>query len=150
MIVCLVHSKTNFTIFLKLFRDAVFNSSEVSPTIEQIDQTFGATHPGVYDSDKKVFTLTFRGLSFEFPAETQFQVLHHYFHQSNLDFTKKLLLFSSQLMEEFVKNWAGSNSLPESLQEYLKCTFTLEALWQNVRPPLYHHRGTRRYITKRS
>ena len=57
------------------FRDAVFNSSEVSPTIEQVDQTFGATHPGVYDSDKKVFALTFRGLSFEFPAETQFQVL---------------------------------------------------------------------------
>ena len=56
------------------FRDAVFNSSEVSPTIEQVDQTFGATHPGVYDSDKKVFALTFRGLSFEFPAETQFQV----------------------------------------------------------------------------
>ena len=53
----------------------MFNSSEVSPTIEQIDQTFGATHPGVYDSEKKVFTLTFRGLSFEFPAETQFQVL---------------------------------------------------------------------------
>ena len=63
------------TFFLILYyRDAMFNSSEVSPTIEQIDQTFGATHPGVYDSEKKVFTLTFRGLSFEFPAETQFQV----------------------------------------------------------------------------
>ena len=59
---------------LKLkYSDVVFNSSEVSPTIEQIDQSFGATHPGVYDSDKHVFTLTFRGLSFEFPAETQFQ-----------------------------------------------------------------------------
>jgi len=59
---------------LKLkYSDTVFNSSEVSPTIEQIDQSFGATHPGVYDSDKQVFTLTFRGLSFEFPAETQFQ-----------------------------------------------------------------------------
>jgi hypothetical protein len=54
--------------------DGVFNSSEVSPTIEQIDQSFGATHPGVYDCDSKVFNLTFRGLSFEFPAETQFQV----------------------------------------------------------------------------
>ena len=63
---------TFFLIFY--YRDAMFNSSEVSPTIEQIDQTFGATHPGVYDSEKKVFTLTFRGLSFEFPAETQFQV----------------------------------------------------------------------------
>lgn len=51
----------------------VFNCPEVSPTIEQVDQTFGATHPGVYDEEKQVFTLTFRGLSFEFPAETQFQ-----------------------------------------------------------------------------
>jgi hypothetical protein len=59
---------------LKLkYSDGVFNSSEVSPTIEQIDQSFGATHPGVYDCDSKVFNLTFRGLSFEFPAETQFQ-----------------------------------------------------------------------------
>ena len=53
--------------------DVVFNCPEVSPTIEQIDHTFGATHPGVYDEEKQVFTLTFRGLSFEFPAETQFQ-----------------------------------------------------------------------------
>jgi len=59
---------------LKLkYSDVVFNCPEVSPTIEQIDQTFGATHPGVYDEEKQVFTLTFRGLSFEFPAETQFQ-----------------------------------------------------------------------------
>ena len=53
----------------------LFNCPEVSPSIEQIDQTFGATHPGVYDDEKRVFTLTFRGLAFEFPAETQFQVI---------------------------------------------------------------------------
>ena len=53
--------------------DVLFNCPEVSPTIEQIDQSFGATHPGVYDDDKRVFTLTFRGLSFEFPADTKFQ-----------------------------------------------------------------------------
>ena len=34
--------------------DVVFNCPEVSPTIEQIDQTFGATHPGVYDEEKQV------------------------------------------------------------------------------------------------
>ena len=58
-------------------------------TIEQIDQSFGATHPGVYDGEKQVFTLTFRGLSFEFPAQTQFQVVplnvlfieHHVFSE---------------------------------------------------------------------
>ena len=37
-------------------------------------QTFGATHPGVFDAQRRVFTLTFRGLSFEFHADTQFQV----------------------------------------------------------------------------
>ena len=55
------------------YSDMFFNSSEVSPTIEQIDQSFGATRPGVYDEERKRFTLTFRGLAFEFPAETKFQ-----------------------------------------------------------------------------
>ena len=73
-IICCIKTVFFKNYFFFHFRDAVFNSSEVSPTIEQVDQTFGATHPGVYDSDKKVFALTFRGLSFEFPAETQFQV----------------------------------------------------------------------------
>ena len=59
--------------------DVLFNCPEVSPTIEQIDQSFGATHPGVYDGEKQVFTLTFRGLSFEFPAQTQFQVFSRVF-----------------------------------------------------------------------
>jgi len=68
--VILVHDLS----LLKLkYSDVLFNCPEVSPTIEQIDQSFGATHPGVYDDDKRVFTLTFRGLSFEFPADTKFQ-----------------------------------------------------------------------------
>ncbi|CAB4061552.1 unnamed protein product [Lepeophtheirus salmonis] len=61
-----------FLIQLK-YGDHLFNCPEVTPTIEQIDQSFGATHPGVYDDEKKFFTLTFRGLSFEFPAGTEFQ-----------------------------------------------------------------------------
>ncbi|TRY61116.1 hypothetical protein TCAL_11074 [Tigriopus californicus] len=55
------------------YGDILFNCPEVAPTIEQIDQTFGATHPGVYDDEKQAFTLTFRGLAFEFPADTKFQ-----------------------------------------------------------------------------
>ena len=55
------------------YGDILFNCPDVSPTIEQIDQSFGATHPGVYDDDKRVFTLTFRGLTFEFPAKSPFQ-----------------------------------------------------------------------------
>ncbi|XP_023346757.1 UPF0183 protein CG7083 [Eurytemora carolleeae] len=53
--------------------DLLFNCPDVSPTIEQVDQSFGATRPGVYDAEKQIFTLTFRGLSFQFPAETGFQ-----------------------------------------------------------------------------
>jgi len=55
------------------YGDLLFNCPDVSPTIEQIDQSFGATRPGVYDQEKRRFTLTFRGLAFEFPAETKFQ-----------------------------------------------------------------------------
>lgn len=55
------------------YGELYFNCPDVSPTIEQIDQSFGATRPGVYDEEKKIFTLTFRGLAFEFPAETKFQ-----------------------------------------------------------------------------
>ena len=50
-----------------------FNSPEVLPSIEQIEHSFGATHPGVYDADKQLFVLNFRGLSFYFPVESKYQ-----------------------------------------------------------------------------
>ncbi|KAK3923140.1 UPF0183 protein [Frankliniella fusca] len=50
-----------------------FNSPEVPPSIQQIEHSFGATRPGVYDSEKQLFVLNFRGLSFCFPVETKFQ-----------------------------------------------------------------------------
>ncbi|XP_014663843.1 PREDICTED: UPF0183 protein C16orf70 homolog isoform X2 [Priapulus caudatus] len=50
-----------------------FASPQVPPTIEQIDQSFGATHPGVYDAALQLFVLNFRGLSFSFPIESKFQ-----------------------------------------------------------------------------
>lgn len=54
--------------------NTVFNSPEVIPTIDQIEHSFGATHPGVYDKEKQIFQLNFRGLSFSFPVESKFQV----------------------------------------------------------------------------
>lgn len=48
-----------------------FNSPEVLPSIEQIEHSFGATHPGVYDAEKQLFVLNFRGLSFYFPVESK-------------------------------------------------------------------------------
>lgn len=51
----------------------IFNSPEVIPSIEQIEHSFGATHPGVFDQEKQIFQLNFRGLSFSFPVESKFQ-----------------------------------------------------------------------------
>lgn len=45
-----------------------FNSPEVLPSIEQIEHSFGATHPGVYDSDKQVLfviILSYKNLNFD-------------------------------------------------------------------------------------
>ena len=51
-----------------------FNSPEVLPSIEQIEHSFGATHPGVYDSDKQVSSKTVNKLPliFFFPYCTIF------------------------------------------------------------------------------
>ncbi|CAG2060985.1 unnamed protein product, partial [Timema podura] len=59
----------------RIFVDSglAFNSAEVLPSIEQIEHSFGATHPGVYDTEKQLFVLNFRGLSFCFPVESKFQ-----------------------------------------------------------------------------
>uniref|UniRef100_A0A8D0AN25 Phagosome assembly factor 1 n=1 Tax=Sander lucioperca TaxID=283035 RepID=A0A8D0AN25_SANLU len=42
----------------------------IAPTIEQIDQSFGATHPGVYNAAEQLFHLNFRGLSFSFQLDS--------------------------------------------------------------------------------
>jgi hypothetical protein len=56
----------------------VFNSPKITPTVEQIDRCFGATRPGSYDMQRNLFGLNFRGLSFYFPVDSQYQP--HYSH----------------------------------------------------------------------
>ncbi|XP_055941085.1 phagosome assembly factor 1-like isoform X2 [Argiope bruennichi] len=51
----------------------VFCSPEVTPTLEQIDHSFGATHPGEYHSSQQVFVLNFRGLTFAFAIDPKLQ-----------------------------------------------------------------------------
>lgn len=43
------------------------------PTISVIEHSFGATHPGVYDNERKLFILNFRGVSFYFPVDAKYQ-----------------------------------------------------------------------------
>ncbi|KAF6023009.1 C16orf70 [Bugula neritina] len=48
-----------------------FNSPTVSPTIEQINQSFGSTTPctEIFDENKQRFVMNFRGLAFFFSAD---------------------------------------------------------------------------------
>ncbi|CAH4023406.1 PHAF1 protein CG7083 [Pieris brassicae] len=50
-----------------------FNSPEITPSIEQVEHCFGATHPGLYDSQRHLFALNFRGLTFYFPVDSKFE-----------------------------------------------------------------------------
>ncbi|GFS16241.1 UPF0183 protein C16orf70-like protein [Elysia marginata] len=55
-----------------------FNTPQVKPTIEQVDQSFGATHPGVYIAEKQLFVLNFRGLSFDFQINSTYENLEFF------------------------------------------------------------------------
>lgn len=110
----------------------VFNSSDVIPTIDQIDHSFGATHPGIYDPDNRIFVLNFRGLSFTFPVE-QASEPRYVRGLGSLQFTNgaspvasKMFIFSGSSMAE---------SLPPPLP--ISCFFShpylqsLEVIRQN-------------------
>nr|CAD7570684.1 unnamed protein product [Timema californicum] len=75
-----------------------FNSAEVLPSIEQIEHSFGATHPGVYDTEKQLFVLNFRGLSFCFPVESKFQNIFRHGNVFRLFFHFFLPLFIAGLL----------------------------------------------------
>jgi len=52
---------------------AYFNSPQVAPTIQQIDQSFGATHPAQFDDKHHMGVLSFRGITFLFPVEEEYE-----------------------------------------------------------------------------
>lgn len=70
--------------YFYLCSNTIFNSSEVLPTIQEIEQCFGATHPGIYDCEKQMFTLNFRGLSFCFDVDSKFQVEMNFISYVNI------------------------------------------------------------------
>ena len=53
---------------------AYFNSPEVQPTCDKIDQSFGATHPARFDEKHQMFDLSFLGITFLFPLDQQSDV----------------------------------------------------------------------------
>ena len=55
---------------------AYFNSPEVQPTCDRIDQSFGATKPAQFDERHHMFVLSFLGITFFFPVDHQYEVTH--------------------------------------------------------------------------
>ncbi|PRP82003.1 hypothetical protein PROFUN_10497 [Planoprotostelium fungivorum] len=54
----------------------VFNSSDRPPTLVNIYETFGPTHPGVYDPQNGIYSLHYPGLSFSFPIPKKYENLY--------------------------------------------------------------------------
>ncbi|KAJ3596424.1 hypothetical protein NHX12_002831 [Muraenolepis orangiensis] len=96
-----------------------FNSQAIAPTIEQIDQSFGATHPGVYNAAEQSFHLNFRGLSFSFQLDSwneapKYEIPHgamvkrmHIYTGNNLQDTRAPLMplacFLGNVFAEYVE-----------------------------------------------
>uniref|UniRef100_A0A5S6QAC6 Uncharacterized protein n=1 Tax=Trichuris muris TaxID=70415 RepID=A0A5S6QAC6_TRIMR len=75
----------------------LFSSPNDLPSIEKINQTFSATHPGVYDSSQRIYTLSWRGLSVLFPAASN--VTPYFAHGlSSLQFAEDCSLLVSKLI----------------------------------------------------
>uniref|UniRef100_A0A915HYQ0 Uncharacterized protein n=1 Tax=Romanomermis culicivorax TaxID=13658 RepID=A0A915HYQ0_ROMCU len=53
----------------------IFSVPYEKTTVEQVEQAFGATHPGTYDSSSQTYVLNWRGISFSFLAESNIQPL---------------------------------------------------------------------------
>lgn len=91
----------------------IFNSPEVIPSIEQIEHSFGATHPGVYDQDKQIFQLNFRGLSFSFPVESKFQV-------NNFKISALISIFVYLFIFHHFSAWLRSRTWVVTIPEWIK------------------------------
>ncbi|KAG5682430.1 hypothetical protein PVAND_011783 [Polypedilum vanderplanki] len=84
-----------------------FNSPEILPSIEQIENSFGSTHPAVYDASKNSFALNFRGLTFYFHVDnkTQANLGNHglsslHFGQGNSPVVSRMTLYCGNSFAE--------------------------------------------------
>ncbi|KAI6651559.1 hypothetical protein LOD99_5167 [Oopsacas minuta] len=49
-----------------IYSNRTFCSPQIQPTLDLVYQTFGATVPGVYNSDQNLLAINYRGISFHF------------------------------------------------------------------------------------
>ncbi|CAG0896462.1 unnamed protein product [Cyprideis torosa] len=100
--------------------DTVFNDCDVAPNIEMIDHAFGPTHPGVYDAERQLFTLSFRGLCFYFPVDAKYQP--QYAHGlGSFQFPNGA---SPNVVKLFIFSGSGSNLNQAEVPDIPLCCFT--------------------------
>lgn len=102
------------------------------PSIEQIENSFGSTHPAVYDAAKNSFALNFRGLTFYFHVDMKMQAnfashglgsLH--FGAGNSPVVTKMALYSGNKFQ-VINLSCQQIDQPEQIERisfYLKRTF---------------------------
>ncbi|XP_064467360.1 phagosome assembly factor 1-like [Ornithodoros turicata] len=104
-----------------------FCSPEILPTRQQIDDSFGATHPGVYDASQQMFVLNFRGLSFSFQADPKVQPKGGEDMTSSLHYPNGTSPMVSKMAIYYGNSLKDTKPPPLPLSCFHNCTF-LESL----------------------
>eukprot|EP01117_Protostelium_nocturnum_P018942 TRINITY_DN8044_c0_g1_i1.p1 TRINITY_DN8044_c0_g1~~TRINITY_DN8044_c0_g1_i1.p1 ORF type:complete len:378 (-),score=75.71 TRINITY_DN8044_c0_g1_i1:52-1185(-) len=58
------------------YSGTVFSANDRPPTLVNVYETFGPTHPGEYDNNNGIYSLHYPGLSFSFPIPKKYEKLY--------------------------------------------------------------------------
>ncbi|KAE9548616.1 hypothetical protein FO519_008173 [Halicephalobus sp. NKZ332] len=78
--------------------EVVFSSPEEEANINKIDKVFGATLPGVYDEEQKMYLLKWRGVCFCFPAKDSSAIQSYAHGLGSLQFSNNSVPFLQRMM----------------------------------------------------
>lgn len=111
-----------------------FCSPEIVPTRQQIDDSFGATHPGDYDAAQQMFILNFRGLSFSFQADSRVQSKVEEVMNSSLHFPNGMSPVVSRMAIYYGNSLKDTRPPPLPLSCFYNSTYlqSLEVLRENA------------------
>ncbi|EEC12491.1 conserved hypothetical protein [Ixodes scapularis] len=111
-----------------------FCSPEILPTRQQIDDSFGATHPGDYDAAQQMFVLNFRGLSFSFQADPKLQSRMEEVMNSSLHFPNGTSPVVSRMAIYYGNSLKDTRPPPLPLSCFYNSTYlqSLEVLRENA------------------
>ena len=84
--------------------ESVFSSPDEEANINKIEKVFGATLPGVYDEEQKMYLMKWRGVCFCFPAKDSSAIQSYAHGLGSLQFSNNSVPFLQRMMI-----YAGNN-----------------------------------------